>query len=326
MTIAVYDTHCGSLNSGDAIIMDAVLQVLDELFPLKHKVSYPTHYALSISAIKKIKKSYLSFVGGSNLLSSTLSWKSRKNQWSINYIGANILKNHAVLLGCGWKGYQPTNSLMSKIFYKTILSYNYNHSVRDSYTEKKFIQMGLLNVINTGCPTMWGLTQDHCLSVPSQKSVDVIFTLTDYRRDPIDDFKMIKLLENRYRRLYFWAQGSNDLKYLCDLISSNDLSKIKLIGPSLFSYDHILKNIESIDYVGTRLHAGIRAIQMRRRAIIIGVDNRAVEKRKDFNLHVIDRGDLKALDQSISNTFDTRLLVPFDKIKKWKSQFLTQNV
>ena len=177
--------------------------------------------------------------------------------------------------------------------------------------------------INTGCPSMWGLTKDHCLRIPNQKSKDVIFTLTDYRRQPIDDLNMIRLLEKRYRKLYFWAQGSNDLKYLSDLMGSNYLTQIKLIGPSLISYDYILNNIESIDYVGTRLHAGIRAIQMGKRAIIIGVDNRAIEKRKDFNLHVIDRGDIKILDQSICNKFDTQLYIPLDRISKWKSQFLT---
>ena len=56
---------------------------------------------------------------------------------------------------------------------------------------------------------------------------------------------------------------------------------------------------ENIDYVGTRLHAGIRALQHKKRTIIIGIDNRAIEKAKDFNLTVIDRKNIKNNGSSI---------------------------
>ena len=48
------------------------------------------------------------------------------------------------------------------------------------------------------------------------------------------------------------------------------------------------------DYVGTRLHAGILALNYRKRTLIIAVDNRAAEMKTDINLPVIARGDLES--------------------------------
>jgi polysaccharide pyruvyl transferase WcaK-like protein len=321
MSIAIYNTFCGSSNSGDAIIMDAVFGVLCDLFPISHKISYPTHYPLSLNAINKAKKSHISFVGGTNLLSSSISFRSRKNNWAISYLGAMLLNKHSVLLGCGWKEYQGFPSFMSRLFYKKILSDRFLHSVRDSYSAQKMNSVGFENVINTSCPTMWGLSKDHCLSIPRSKCNDVIFTLTDYRPLPKRDAEVIKLIQKSYRNIYFWAQGSKDISYLSSICDSKSMNMFKIIGPDLSSFDAVLKNNTSIDYVGTRLHAGIRAMQMKKRAVIIGIDNRAMEKRKDFNLPVVERGDIKSLEYIISNSFETDIHLPVENINKWKSQF-----
>jgi polysaccharide pyruvyl transferase WcaK-like protein len=323
MTIAIYDTYCGSLNSGDAIIMDAVAEQLNLLFPHEHKVGYPTHYPLSLKAIRRIKKSRMSFVGGTNLLSSNIHLRSRKNQWSIGQIGAFILKKHVILLGCGWKNYQQPNNWKSRLFYQTLLSASHLHSVRDSYSEKKMHDLGFANVVNTSCPTLWKLTTEHCAAIPREKAANVVFTLTDYRRHPEADTAMIHLLFNLYDKIYFWIQGAGDLAYLRTLANNEDLKKITLIGPSLHEYDQLLLDADNLDYIGTRLHAGIRAMQKKRRSIIIGVDNRAIEKRNDFNLTVIERDNPAKLSEMIEMPFNTKLILPTEKIAAWKAQFST---
>lgn len=55
-----------------------------------------------------------------------------------------------------------------------------------------------------------------------------------------------------------------------------------------------------MDFVGTRLHGGIRAMQHKQRAIIIEIDNRAKE---------------------ISSRFENDIQIPFDKVNQWKDQF-----
>jgi polysaccharide pyruvyl transferase WcaK-like protein len=326
MTIAIYDTYCGSLNSGDAIIMDAISQHLDLLFPYLHKVSYPTHYPLSLKAIRKIKKSNICFVGGTNLLTSQVHLRSKKNQWSIGHLGAIFIKQHSVLLGCGWKNYQNLHDLKSKIFYKTILSKKYFHSVRDNYSKKKMKELGFLNVINTGCPTLWNLTPSHCNTIPKTKAKNVVFTLTDYRKNPELDKKFIHIISSLYDKVYFWAQGANDLEYLHHLTLNKPQKTITLLGPSLPQYDHFLLNTKDIDYVGTRLHAGIRAMQSQHRSIIIGIDNRAIEKKIDFNLVVVDRENIGQLSKTITAPFKTEIKLPTTEIESWKAQFNQPNL
>ena len=45
----------------------------------------------------------------------------------------------------------------------------------------------------------------------------------------------------------------------------------------------------NVDYVGTRLHAGIFALNHKVRSIIVAVDNRAIEIAKDTNLPIVRR-------------------------------------
>ena len=69
---------------------------------------------------------------------------------------------------------------------------------------------------------------------------------------------------------------------------------ISLIGNSIFiTLKNSIKQY-NIEYIGTRLHGGIRALQHGRRTMIIAVDGRAMEKKKDIHLPVVDRNTLDA--------------------------------
>lgn len=225
----------------------------------------------------------------------------------------------AILLGVGWANYEEkkvpfyTRNLLQKV-----LSKDFQHSVRDEYTKLKLAEAGITNVINTGCPTMWNLTEDHCSTIKAQKSNEVVFTLTDYRVNEERDKKIIDVLVHNYEKVYFWPQGSGDYEYFLSL-SNNP--KIEIINSSLKSYDELLNSTEDIDYVGTRLHAGIRALQHKRRAIIVAVDNRAKEISKDTRLVVCDEKEIDSLDTMIASEIRYKLNINFEAINKWKSQF-----
>ena len=91
--------------------------------------------------------------------------------------------------------------------------------------------------------------------------------------------------------------------------------------PNLAAFEDKLSESD-IEYVGTRLHAGIKAMQKWKRSIIIGIDNRAIEMWKDFNLNVIKRSELKSwLHDMINGDLVTNLEVDFDRIKLRKAQF-----
>ena len=178
---------------------------------------------------------------------------------------------------------------------------------------------GIENVINTSCPSVWDLKQDHLENIPTKKADNVILTLTDYNKCFESDQKLIELLSNQYKKLFFWPQGQGDMEYF-HAITKGFNTEIETISPNLKSYDNFLQEIQ-VDYVGNRLHAGIRAIQNGRRAHIISIDNRAIEISKDINLSCSTRGDFDSLQDFISSTNEMILSIPYDEIELWKSQF-----
>lgn len=76
-----------------------------------------------------------------------------------------------------------------------------------------------------------------------------------------------------------------------------------------------------IDYVGTQLHAGIRALQKKRRSVILGVDNRADEKAKSYNLNVVNRKGFSQITAAITSPLEVDIKLPLDNIAKFKNQF-----
>lgn len=319
--ITIYDTACGSLNMGDEIIMDAVMLHLENMFQQQQFCHFPTHYALAPKTLKKAWKNPLAFVGGTNLLRNYWRYRARKNQWAIGFFDAFRMQP-AILMGAGWNSYASTPEWKAKVFYRRGLSQQYIHSVRDNYSLEKLKACGVNNVLNTGCPTLWQLTPEHLAEVPTAKADKVIFTLTDYSRDLDKDVQLVECLQRHYKKLYFWAQGSEDNQYFDELIALKpELFKpIERIPTNLKSYNHLLQT-QMIDFIGTRLHAGIRALQLKKRVIIIGIDNRALEMHKDFNLPVVERHDLSTLEQRINTVWQPEIRLPVDAIQAWKAQF-----
>ena len=87
------------------------------------------------------------------------------------------------------------------------------------------------------------------------------------------------------------------------------------------SFNWLLGNSE-IDYVGTRLHGGIRALQKGRRTIIIGIDNRAIEIEKNINFNIVNFENLSELENRINSKWETELNIDEANITKWKKSIL----
>ena len=294
--------------------MDAVRIELRHVFPDAFFINAPTHDYLGKEALKSFEESRFSIVGGTNLLSGNMN---EYNQWKINLLTSRRIKN-AVLMGVGWWQYQDTVNRYTKLLLRRILSDKYIHSVRDSYAENKLCSIGIDNVVTTGCPTMWCLDPEHCKAIPNHPSEEVVVTLTDYNTHPEHDQALIALVKRHYAKVYVWLQGQGDHRYLKTWLDKD----VQLLMPSLDHYDHILADPNrKIDYVGTRLHAGIRALRHRRRSIILSVDNRATEMGNDFGLPIVDRSDIDSIESKVTSTFPTEIRLPKAKIDQWKNQF-----
>ncbi len=311
-SVAILDTSIGDYNLGNEIIMEAVKDHLGQILPNAFFYRLPSQEIGNLS-LRIMRKSKLVFLGGGNTLTSNMEINS---YWGVNLANFLFIRN-IILMGVGWWQYQNYLTPFTRILLQKVLSSDYIHSARDIYTEKKLMEAGFKNVLFTGCPSLWKISKDICRTIRISKANEVLFTLTDYAKDQARDMKLLGILRSNYEKLIFWPQGEGDLEYLRTL-TDMDMPILKPSVAELTSF--LLKN--DCDYVGTRLHAGIRSLQMGRRSIIIGIDNRAEEMKKDCNLPVIEQSRLDQLNAMIKSSFPTSLIIPHENIEKWKAQFV----
>lgn len=311
--ILLLDPSISSLNMGDHIIAEAAKSELSAVLRDAFVVEVSTHLPLS-SFMQHLGVPDLTFVCGSNLLRGKMNRLFR--QWDVTLLTAHWLHD-AILMGAGWWQYNDNPNRYTTRLYKSILHPDLLHSVRDAYTEHQMRSMGFDNVINTGCPTMWQLTPEHCASIPQAQAPNAVCTLTDYKPDPTADRRLLTTLCDHYENVTLWMQGVSDASYFESLgFSRNNL---EIIPPALENYNAVLNG--DVDFVGTRLHAGIRALQRGRRSLIVAVDNRAQELHRDFGIPVVGRDDPEALARLIVDDRPTTIQIDVDAITHWRSQF-----
>lgn len=310
-TITLFDTSAASDNIGDSIIVDAVTEQLSLLMPDAYTYTVATHEYMSSHSRHLLKESSAAFVAGTNILSSNME---RRLLWKVWPWDAMAF-SETILVGCGWFNYMKKPNAYSRWLLGKMLSDSRIHAVRDSYTLSQLSGMGK-SVLNTSCPTMWNLTPDHCASIPSRKTSEVVTTLTFYLRDLEGDRKFLQLLQANYSKVHFWPQQREDMQYFNAL----GISGVEMVNPSLKAYNALVANPD-VEFLGTRLHGGIRALQNGRRALIIAVDNRAKEISRDTALPTVARGDLSAMESWIKGDRPTVIHLPQAAIDEWRGQF-----
>lgn len=315
--IGIMDPTIGTSNQGDFIIKDAVNKQLGPLFPNTFFTNYPSQLHRGLDTLLQQRDNErILFVAGTNLLSSNMDFYY---QWKVGPMDVRFLKNRYVLFGVGWWQYQETPNAYSRWLYQNVLSQEYIHAVRDSYTANKLQEAGIKNVVNTTCPTLWDMTPERCRAIPTRRATDVVTTLTYYHKHVQHDRQLLDQLLKNYRDVYVWIQGVKDLEYLRELnYDTND--RIIAVDPSLSAYDALLSQPD-IDYIGTRLHAGVRALQHGNRMLILAVDNRALEISRDTNLNVIPREEVDQIASFIDGDYETMIHLPQQTIDRWRSQF-----
>ena len=318
--ILLLDTSVGSENKGDDIIMECVREELKFLFEENYEYTLPTQLSpfhwyqvwRNSNRVRSYSNCPLKFIGGSNILCKDLL--THYPQWNINWFNCRPIEG-SIGVGVGAGAGEKSNWYTRKM-YQRVLSHDFYHSVRDERT-KRYVESLGLKAINTGCVTMWKLTPEFCKSIPDQKSNKVVFTLTRrLDKDEKDQFLIDTLVEN-FEEVYFWPQGVWDYDYFKQF---NHVDAIKVLPPSKDAYDQFLTQNET-DYVGTRLHGGIYAMRHGRRTIIIAIDERAREIHKGNHLNCIEKDEIDKLPSLINSTFETNVVMDFDAIIKWKSQF-----
>jgi hypothetical protein len=129
---------------------------------------------------------------------------------------------------------------------------------------------------------------------------------------------LLEILLQNYEEVVLWPQQTDDFAYVQQLNGG----RINYLAPNLAAYTEFLRD-NNVDYVGSRLHGGIRALQMGKRSLILAVDNRAMEIANNTGLPVVKRENVTAIDRWIKTPEPTRIRLPNEAIAEWLGQFKT---
>ncbi len=319
--IILFDTSVGTTNKGDDIIMTSAVKGMSEILEKNYVVTIPTHItpfswfqAHFWWKAKWVKAADMKFICGTNLLANSL-------RYPVNDLNTHLWKcgpmEGSVLVGVGNSLLDKRIDGYTKRIYNKILSHELIHSTRDDETTEMLERLGY-KAITTGCVTLWGLTPEHCATIPTQKADEVVFTLTGPQRDEKRDQVMLDVLKKNYLKRYFYVQTIWDMDYFKSLKGLDD---VEIISPDISNYGTFLDSHE-VDYVGTRLHGGMFAMQHRKRAIILTIDNRARNITKVSNLNTLEREQINDLEDMIKSSITTNVTMDYSKLKQWKSQFI----
>ena len=319
--ILLLDTSIASFNKGDDIIMECTRKELKPLLEPNFELTLPTHVSpfhwyqvlRNSSAYKAYANCRLKFVGGSNILIPNLL--THYPQWNINICNYQALKG-TIMVGVGaGAGAEKGSNWYTRYIYQHMLNKEYFHSARDERSKQYMESLGL-KAINTGCVTMWMLTPEHCASIPKKKADKVVMTITSGCFDERDQ-QILDILLRNYNEVYFWPQGLGDYKKFITLRGSSD---VRVLPAGKDAYDKYLSENDT-DYVGTRLHGGVYAMRHKRRAIIIAIDERARAINEANHLNCIDKSEINNLEDYLKSDIETKIAMPFDEIKRWRTQF-----
>ncbi len=308
------ESHGGrpSANLGDLIIEEAVETELREIFPERRIEKVATHRRFGPVQRRKAREAGLIIIGGSNLLSSYMDGYF---QWDLTMVNA-ISARGSVLMGAGWWRDQGVANRYTKILLNLVLSRKYHHSVRDSQAQAHLEEIRIPKVLNTACPTMWKLAEMDLAGLRTAPARKVLCMLTDYDAEPELDRRFLGLLKECYETVYLWPQGLGDEIYARELGFDG-----VLLDRKLEALDRTLAEESDLDYVGTRLHGGVRCLKAGKRCLTLEVDNRAREIGKDTGLPTVAREDLEAVRRWTKGSEPMRLRLPEENIRAWKEQF-----
>jgi hypothetical protein len=308
VTIGWLDPAIGTANAGDYIISEAIARELAAIAPNQRIQRFTTHRPWTPAERAEARKCHIFLVGGTNLLSSH---PIRYRQWAYGLADTRILKSRCILFGVGWWQYQRRPDPLARIMLRTVLHPGILHAARDSYTVGQLSAAGI-RAVNTSCPTLWSVPQRGEVKYGFRSSV--VATVTNYHPDFDRDRTMLAVLRNRADRLRVWPQGQGDAEYVRRLGFGDCL-----VDTGLETFNAVLQE-PGTEYVGTRLHAAVRALQTSVPAVIVSVDNRATEIGRDVGLWYLERKRVDGLTGMLDRLSQWELRLPTESISSWRDE------
>lgn len=336
--VTFLDTALRTDNAGDFIISQACKREIERATraaPLTSTISSPSaNPAPSSGSPRKLTyasvgthqyspkledlASSLKIVTGTNLvythMEDEVQWSFPKNLFAFN---------NTCFMGVCMNDIRVDESFSaySKKLLRFLFDTRFTHSVRDSFTLQKLNSIGITNVVNTSCPSLWPLTPEKQSLVPTRKGKAVITTVTDYNPDTTRDKEMLEVLKKNYEYVVIWLQGKLDW----DLLLKNIVEKnnFYFLPPSLDTFCEAF-SFADVEYIGTRLHAGIKALNEEARSLIVSIDGRARNIARTTNLPIIERSDenfAALLQRRIEEDRAPGITLPENEIQLFLEQF-----
>ena len=277
MKFSLLNTSLESANTGDKIIVQSIINEFPELDGAE---SISTHKFMSFESLTRATSQDSLIVTGTNFLSSK-PWPPAP--WRFGPLELLVTIRKVIMLGVGWRKYEGPLSLIQRLVYKIILNPQVPISTRDQYSAD-LLKSGGFWALNTGCPTMWSLPDE----LPQLTyETEVVSTVTDYAKNSVIDTLMLTKLAEMFKHVHVWPQSLGDVRYLKTL---NLPKNCTVVTGELETFNTL---VVGKAYVGTRLHAGIRAAQLGAPALVVSIDNRAREIGSDTLFPMIERSNLE---------------------------------
>ena len=305
--IALVDPGTASRNLGDKIISASLQQELHCMLPESRIYIVPMHGSPTPTDIEAMQAASRVLIAGTNLLSNYMRFRSA---WEWKSAAVRSIRGKATLFGPGWWQYQVGGvDPISGKWLKNLLNCKVS-SVRDEYSASRLRSAGI-EALNTTCPTLWRVTAQQ---IPLREP-KVVATFTDYNTDLASDRYLLDRLSARFDQVEVWPQGAHDEEYVREALGWSG----PILERSLSALDESLSNGPAC-YIGLRLHAGIRAMQLGIPTTIIGIDNRSIEIGRDISMCVVPRSRIARVDDYLIGGQRT-LNVPLENIASFQQQW-----
>ena len=310
--VVLLDTAQGTARLTDQMIMEDCRSICGQAFPGKALMCVPVHqYFKNTGELKNSRK----ILCGTEILSPDM-------ETSGQLLVPECLEEYAdiCLMGVGVKQFQDGDPISQ--YTRNLLGFMLQgrtlHGVRDEKTRRFLEQIGVRNVVRTGCPSVWNLTEAHCGRIPKEKG-KAVFTALESRQDHRSiDRELLKMLKEEYEVVYLWVRDKENLEYLQTLDS---LKEYHLLPGTTAAFYEQFQTMADLDYVGTHIQAGIQSLRMGKRSLIISDTEYAQALREEMHFPILKRTMEKETEAWVCAPYETKILLPEESIRHWKSQF-----
>ena len=310
--VVLLDTAKGTARLTNQMIMEDCRAICRQAFPGKALMCVPVHqYFKNTGELKNSRK----ILCGTDILSPDM-------ETSGQLLVPECLEEYAdiCLMGVGVKQFQDGDSISQ--YTRNLLGFMLQgrtlHGVRDEKTRRFLEQIGVRNVVRTGCPSVWGLTEAHCSRIPKEKGKAVFIALESRQDHRSIDRELLKMLKEEYEVVYLWVRDKENLEYLQTLDSLNAYHLLP--GTTAALYEQF-QTTADLDYVGTHIQAGIQSLRMGKRSLIISDTEYAQALREEMHFPILKRTMEKETEAWVCAAYETKILLPEENIRHWKSQF-----